>query len=57
MMILMSNLINICIFLSKLYSAIRESYDAIFREGDDLSVTLKRTHRMLSSYVYALFIH
>ena len=39
------------------YNAIRKSYDDILRGGDDFSVTLKRTPRRLSSYVYALFTH
>ena len=45
------------LFTCSAYSAIRESYDDILRGGDDLSVTLKRTPRRLSSYVYALFTH
>ena len=42
-------------YLHVAYSAIRESYDDILTGGDDLRVSLKRTRRRLSSYVYALF--
>ena len=45
------------LFICSSYSAIRETYDYILRGGDDLSATLKRTPRRLSSYVYALFTH
>ena len=45
------------LFTCSTYSAIHESYDDILSGGDDLSVTLKRTPRRLSSYVYALFTH
>ena len=39
------------------YSVIHKCYGDILIGGDDLSITLKRTSRRLSSYVYALFTH
>ena len=38
-------------------STIRDNCDDILRKGDDLRVTLKRTPRRFSSYVYPLFTH
>ena len=41
------------LFTCSAYSAVCESYDDILRGGYDLSLTLKRTPRGLSSCVYS----